>query len=106
MDVRKGEQMRLIDADALRRRVQKVAMEAWKMNLTSKIETTLKQFIDFIDEAPSAEPERKIGKWICVKTETSSGMKTQLKCSNCGASMFKLGQRFCSECGLKMEEQK
>lgn len=47
--------MRLIDADALKRRAQRVATEAWKMNLTAKIETTLNQFIDWINDAPTIE---------------------------------------------------
>ena len=49
--------MRLIDADALKRRVQKVATEAWKMKFDAKIETTLNQFIDWIDHAKTIEPE-------------------------------------------------
>lgn len=59
---------------------------------------------DMIENAPTIEPERKKGEWICVKTETSRGMKTQWKCSNCGAFMFEFGQRFCSGCGASMEE--
>lgn len=56
--------MRLIDADPLKRKAQKVATEAWKMKLTAKIETTLNQFIDWIDQAKTIEPERKTGEWI------------------------------------------
>jgi hypothetical protein len=44
---------RYIDADTLKRKAQKVATEAWKMKLTAKIETTLNQFIDWIDEMPT-----------------------------------------------------
>ena len=58
--------MRLIDADKLKRKAQKCATEAWKMNLTARIETVLNQFIDWIDEAPTVEPERKKGKWIRI----------------------------------------
>ena len=53
--------MRLIDADKLKRKAQKVGTEAWKMNLTAKIETTLNQFIDWIDELPTIQPEPQ---WI------------------------------------------
>lgn len=42
----------LIDGDLLKRKAQKVATEAWKMKLTAKIETTLNQFIDWINDAP------------------------------------------------------
>ena len=50
--------MRLIDADKLKRKAQKVGTEAWKMNLTAKVETTLNQFIDWIDEQPTIQPEK------------------------------------------------
>lgn len=46
--------MRLIDGDALKRKAQKVATESWKMRIRASVETTLNQFIDWIDEAPVA----------------------------------------------------
>lgn len=46
--------MRLIDGDALKRKAQKVATESWKMRIRSSVETTLNQFIDWIDTAPVA----------------------------------------------------
>ena len=48
---------RLIDADALKRKAQRVATESWKMGLTARIETTLNQFIDWIDNVPTVQPE-------------------------------------------------
>ena len=48
---------RLIDANALKRKAQRVATESWKMRLTARIETTLNQFIDWIDNAPTVQPE-------------------------------------------------
>ena len=42
---------RLGDLDKLKRKAQKVATEAWKMKLTAKIETTINQFIDWLDNA-------------------------------------------------------
>ena len=48
---------RLIDADALKRKAQRVATEFWKMGLTARIETTLNQFIDWIDNAPTVQQE-------------------------------------------------
>lgn len=47
--------MRLIDADALKRRAQKIATESWKMRLTANVETVLNQFIDWIDQADTVE---------------------------------------------------
>lgn len=46
---------RLIDADALKRRTQKVATQAWKMNIHARVETVLNQFIDFINDAPTVD---------------------------------------------------
>lgn len=47
--------MRLIDGDKLKRKVQRIATEAWMMKLTASVETTLNQFIDYIDEAPTLD---------------------------------------------------
>lgn len=70
--------MRPIDGDALKRRAQKVATEAWKMKIEAKVETILNQFIDWINEAPTiqAEPpwipcsecKRRCDKWANLKT--------------------------------------
>lgn len=59
--------MRLIDADKLKRKAQKVATEAWKMRLTAPIETVLNQFIDWIDEQPTIESEQQ---WVPITEET------------------------------------
>ena len=42
---------RLGDLDKLKRKAQKVSTEAWKMKLTAKVETTMNQFIDWLDSA-------------------------------------------------------
>lgn len=47
--------MRLIDADKLKRKAQKVGTEAWLMKQNAPIETTLNQFIDWIENAPTIE---------------------------------------------------
>lgn len=61
--------MRLIDADALKRRAQKVATDAWKMSLTANVETVLNQFIDWIDQADTEEPQ-----WIpCSEPPKNEG---------------------------------
>ena len=46
---------RYIDADALKRKAQKVATEAWKMRLKSSVETILNQFIDWIEGMPTID---------------------------------------------------
>lgn len=43
----------LIDRDTLKRKAQKVATEAWKMKISASVETTLNQFIDWLDGAPT-----------------------------------------------------
>lgn len=53
--------MRLIDADALKRKSQKVATEAWKLRIKATVEVILNQFIDYIDAAPTIKPEPQ---WI------------------------------------------
>lgn len=49
--------MRAIDGDRLKRKAQKVATEAWKMKIRANVEVVLNQFIDWINEAPTVEPE-------------------------------------------------
>lgn len=44
---------RLIDADALKRKSQKVATEAWKLRIKATVEVILNQFIDYIGHAPT-----------------------------------------------------
>lgn len=94
--------MRLIDADALKRKMQRVATEAWKMKITAKVETIMNQFIDFIEEQPTIEPERKTAKWIWSDEDAS------WKCENCDCVFeeidWKPEYNFCPNCGAEMEE--
>jgi hypothetical protein len=92
--------MRAIDGDRLKRKAQKEATEAWKMRTEAKVETILNQFIDWIDEAPTIEPERKRGEWMdytedgyvecpfCHSATNCDGNKEELHfCFSCGADM-------------------
>lgn len=101
---------KLIDADKLKRKCQKVATEAWKMKIKASIETTLNQFIDWIDQAEpvDAVPVRH-GRWkhkkdlkqfFCDQCGEPSlteddvyfyGMEFPNFCPNCGADMRKDG---------------
>lgn len=59
--------MRLIDADELKRKAQRVATESWKMKVTARTETVLNQFIDWIDNAPTIQSEpHEIGYSECA----------------------------------------
>lgn len=96
--------MRLIDADVLKRKVQKVATESWKMKIKANVETILNQFIDWIDAEQTIDLQRKTGKWI---EYDGDGLKTMYKCSKCGA-MIDINEKyrnfFCYHCGEKMED--
>lgn len=50
--------MRAIDGDRLKHKAQKVATEAWKMKTKATVEVILNEFIDWINEAPTIEPEQ------------------------------------------------
>ena len=80
--------MRPIDADKLKRKVQRVATDAWKMKLTASIETTLNQFIDYLEEAPTIKTKQvkyfdddenvwKIGEVIVNSSEKPNNSTTE-----------------------------
>lgn len=89
--------MRLVDGDALKRKMQKVATEAWKMKLNAPIEKIFNQCMDYIDSAPTIEPKQ--GEWIDGKCDQCGGhapfwsmASTYYKsnyCPSCGARMKK-----------------
>lgn len=91
--------MRLIDADKLKRKVQRIATEAWMMKLNASVETTLNQFIDYIDEAPTIEP--KHGEWIEMYRNGFGNMICM--CSKCNFHATK--SNFCPNCGADMRER-
>lgn len=96
--------MRLIDGDKLKRKAQKCATEAWKMNVTARVETVINQAIDWIDAMPTIEPERKKGRWIFDEKDFLT------KCSECGWQMIDdvmespniVGFNYCPNCGAEM----
>ena len=58
--------MRLIDADALKRKAQKLSTEAWKQNVSQKVTTILNQFIDWIEGMPTIDVVEV--EWIPITT--------------------------------------
>ena len=79
--------MRTIDADALKRRAQKVATESWKMKIEAKVETVLNQFIDWIDEAPTIQAEPN---WIpCEKKDTEKNIDTYIQALDRAKTLLK-----------------
>ena len=97
--------MRAIDGDRLKRKAQKVATEAWKMKTKATVEAILNEFIDWINEAPTIEPERKTGRWIHDGYAFKGGIDW-MHCSECGhKDSWSAATRtpFCAWCGAKME---
>ena len=96
---------RPIDADELKNKAQKISTEAWKMNLTAKVETTLNQFIDWIDEQPTIDAVSvRHGKWINRGTY-DQGYQVTLECECCGEAVngYVQDYKYCPYCGAKME---
>lgn len=89
--------MRLIDADALRRDMYQKAMvedsdmQKWESGCWIRY----KLFENVLEAQPTAQPERKTGKWV------------NEKCSECGQYVYHGDARnYCPNCGAKMEEEK
>ena len=62
--------------------------------------------IDFLEQLPSAQPERKKGKWI-VSFIRGNWKDTDIKtCSECGTTFRNLDvANYCPNCGLPMETE-
>jgi len=90
--------MRTIDADVLKRKVQRLATEAWKMQVKASVETILNQFIDYIDHAPTVDAVPvKHGRW----TDKDGGIAT---CSVCGDRWGVWSvMKYCPNCGARMD---
>ena len=94
---------RLIDADVLKRHEQKIATQAWKMQVKASVETILNQFIDDIDHAPTVDavPVRH-GRWIYHIDDLFPAESTQ-ECDQCHEEQpLTCGDNFCPNCGAKM----
>ena len=91
VQMRKGEPMRLIDADALIEEYDRV--HVGPPGGARKL----------MEDAPTIEPERKKAKWIAT-TSLQEGQITwrDYKCSNCSHHREK-PMNFCEVCGAKME---
>ena len=87
--------MRLIDGDALIKELNNSHFPG-----APYIDGGISIAIGKVCDAPTIEPERKKGKWILV----TDGNGQHYVCDHCGQWRYHQGQKFCSECGLKMEE--
>ena len=88
--------MRLIDADALKQRVGGYNPVKYTYEYGDVIT------VEDIDSAPTAQPERKIGRWEKVYGEhIYAGLRPwTVCCSECG--MIGGGTRYCPNCGADM----
>ena len=87
--------MRSIDADAL---IKKAYDEAKGMAEPYDNFGVLVEWL--VDKSPTIEPERKTGKWILVTDNNGQ----HCVCDHCGEWKYHQRQKFCGECGAKMEE--
>lgn len=83
-----------IDADALETHEQ---LEPMGNGMYEYVQVVYK---DDIDNAPTIEPEHKTGKWLLITDNNGQ----HYICDHCGAWKYHQHQKFCGECGLKMEE--
>lgn len=59
--------------------------------------------IEEIESLPSAEP--KTGNWVkVIDEETPNVVKWHYECDQCGAARWEKGQRYCQNCGTRMED--
>lgn len=109
--------MRLIDADALRERLQSLAYDDWNQGVSTTWANAYSEIADMIDDQPSVEPERKKGKWIekhhAYSDEESVIEEWQsCRCSECGRYdtrpyMYYFSEpKFCSWCGAEMDGER
>lgn len=78
--------MRLIDADALLRDIEKYHVSDGK-------------FQHWVQIQPTIEPEQETGKWILITDNNGQ----HCVCDKCGEWKYHQNQKFCGECGAKME---
>ena len=98
-----------ISRQKLLRKMQRVATEAWKMNLTARVETIWNQAIDFVEQAPTEDKPQ--GEWIKSYLNECCGTDEEhqpvfrkvpcVKCDQCGEKR-RQEEKFCPNCGARM----
>lgn len=89
---------RLIDADALKDRLQSLAYDDWNQGVSTSWADAYRECADMVDEQPTIEPERKKGKAV-VKSDGEKGFWV---CNQCGEDVH-TWDKYCSECGAKLK---
>jgi len=102
--------MRTIDADTLKRKVQRLATETWKMQVKASAETILNQFIDYIDHAPTVDAVPVVhGRWQYHINANNEVNTKDAYCSRCGfyvdvTTTFNFNKYLhCPNCGTRMD---
>ena len=94
--------MRLIDADALRDRLQNLGYDDWNQGTTTTWAEAFIECADMVDEAPTIEPRNK-GHWIKISPANI------YECSECGKNVMTgdiSAYDFCHGCGADMRGDK
>ena len=58
-----------------------------------------KKVIEHLEQMPSAQPQRKTGRWI----HDGSKWANRWICDRCKYKLFGVKTKFCPDCGAKME---
>lgn len=109
--------MRLIDAEALKTRIQKIESEVFEhgFNPPAKLANSL-LFLEFLDNAPTIEAKPVVhAHWKPfiedVEIYNTCGYREKRQtgwiCSKCGKGFTEFGHtKYCSDCGAQMDEEK
>ena len=94
--------MRLIDADALKDRLQALSYDDWNQGASTTWANAYAECADMVEDMPTIEPERKTGKWIRDVT-----YYPRYHCSQCGEKtdntiMGAPRYKYCPNCGADM----
>lgn len=101
--------MRLIDADALKTELEKLR-DGWNY-YGGEYESAMYQAydisVDTVDEQPTVQPQRKMGKWIDFNWNDGDICRWGIKCSECHTEYKHGGEmwhnpKFCPNCGAEM----
>lgn len=94
---------RLIDADALKDRLQSLAYDDWNQGVCTSWADAYRECADMVDEQPTIEPERKKGKWkTALLDHEAFGVRPKvLYCSECNQCIA-YPTRYCPNCGADM----
>ena len=101
---------RQIDADAIQTSLAVFMTENSYLNMTAL--DALKMVSGWVDEAPTAQPEVRCGKWIEYETSSYNGIddngevkwspKKFFRCSICRKGTA-VRSNFCPNCGARMD---